>query len=140
MRRRAEGASPPERWTKAYPVLSDRLLAEGRLDPAQTEAFPTEELRAIALDAAGYIHAIGAGGRIATEAYYLVLQVCVQIAVCHSLNPQALTDAQRADLQSVLAEMMQPLRSWIREDFARGSYAAVSGVWPFAAIRDRLSI
>lgn len=140
MRRRAEAFAPSERWTKAYPVLSDRLLADGRLDPTLVETFPTEELREIALDAAGYIRAIGAEEPISTEEYYLVLQLCLQIATCRALNPQVLADDQGVDLIDLLVEITTPRRAWVAEDLSRGSYAAVSGLWPFAAIRERLSI
>ncbi len=141
MRRRGREAPVSTRWREACSALSDRVVAEGRVDPSFVDqAFSAEELREAALDTAGYVHAIGAGGRaIIYEEYVLVLQLCLNLAVSCGLDPSALNEKERAALLDSLVEMLTPHRKWVAEDLATTNYAAVAHIWPFDALRARLT-
>ncbi|AYV46127.1 hypothetical protein CFHF_16290 [Caulobacter flavus] len=129
------------RWRQAYPAFSDRVIAEGRIDPAfLDEPACAEELREQAIDAAGCLHAIGTGRTITSEEYLLVLQLCRSVAICCGLDPSALDERQRAALMETLVEMLTPLRKWVAEDLNRDDYAPFSDIWPFDALRARLTI
>jgi len=141
LRRRGREAPVSTRWREACSTLSDKVVAEGRVDPSFVDqAFSAEELREAALDTAGYVHAIGAGGRtIVYEEYVLVLQLCLNVAVSCGLDPSALSEKERAALLDSLVEMLTPHRKWVAEDLATTDYAAVAHIWPFDALRARLT-
>ncbi|MFT4254818.1 MAG: hypothetical protein QM608_20330 [Caulobacter sp.] len=141
MRRKGREAPVSTRWRETCSALSDRVIAEGRVDPSFVEEpFSAEELREAALDAAGHVHAIGRGGRAPpTEEYYLVLQLCRSLAIICGLDPSALTEKERAALLECLVEMLTSRRKWVAEDLATARYAAVARIWPFDALRARLT-